>query len=83
MAKQQKRKQEKFAGEFSKKGKKIITLAEEQGLLAINNRAKLFIDGHPDRRWWLADPKKNMLISVEYGLCDSEVLAMLKRNVGN
>ncbi len=58
-------------------------MAAEQGLIAINNRAKLFIDGHPDRRWWLADPDKNMLISVEYGLCDNEVLAMLKRNTGN
>ncbi len=70
----------KVSREFEKQGKKILSQAKKQGLIAINNRAKLFIDGRPNRRWWFADKKNNLLISVEFGLCDDEALAMLARN---
>ena len=70
----------KASKEFEKQGKKIVSQAKKQGMIAINNRAKLFIDGHPSRRWWFADRKSNLLISVEFGLCDDEALAMLATN---
>ncbi len=70
----------KIAKEFEKQGKKIFGQAKKQGLIAINNRAKLFIDGRPSRRWWFADKTNNLLISVEFGLCDEEALAMLAKN---
>ena len=73
-------KQKKIAREFEKQWKKIFSQARKQGLIAINNRAKLFIDGRPARRWWFADKKTNLLISVEFGLCDDEALSMLERN---
>jgi hypothetical protein len=73
-------KNKKIAKEFEKNGKKIFSLARKQGLIAVNNRARLFIDGRPGRRWWFADKKNNLLISVEYGLCDDEALALLAKN---
>jgi hypothetical protein len=73
-------KEKKIAREFEKQGKKIFSEAKKQGLIAINNRSKLFIDGRPARRWWFADKKTNLLISVEFGLCADEALAMLERN---
>lgn len=78
MGKQLKEKQ--LGKEFEKLGKKIFSQAKKQGLIAINNRVKLFIHGRPNRRWWFADKKNGLLISVEYGLCDDEALAMLQRN---
>jgi len=78
MGKQQKEK--KSGKKFEKLGKKIFSQAKKQGLIAINNRSKLFIHGRPNRRWWFADKKNGLLISVEYGLCDDEALAMLRRN---
>jgi len=80
MENQLKGKDKKVSKEFEKLGKKIFSKAKKQGLIAINNRAKLFIDGRPNRRWWFADKKTGLLISVEFGLCDEEALAMLKRN---
>jgi hypothetical protein len=80
MGKQLKEKEKNLAKEFEKLGKKIISQAKKQGLIAINNRSKLFIHGRPNRRWWFADKKNGLLISVEYGLCDDEALAMLQRN---
>jgi len=80
MAIQQKGKEKKASKEFEKLGKKIFSQAKTQGLIAINNRAGLFIDGRPNRRWWFADKKNGLLISVEFGLCDEEALAMLERN---
>jgi len=73
-------KKKKIAKEFEKQGKKIINQAKKQGLIAISNRARLFIDGRPSRRWWFAAKKNQLLISVEFGLCDDEALAMLARN---
>ncbi len=75
-----KNKKKKLAKEFEKAGSKIRSEAERQGLIAICNRRKLFIDGRPNRRWWFADMKEGLLISVEYGLCDEEAKAMLERN---
>lgn len=80
MDNQLKEKDKKVSKEFEKLGKKIFSQAEKQGLIAINNRARLFIDGRPNRRWWFADKKNGLLISVEFGLCDEEALAMLERN---
>lgn len=77
---QMKGKVKKASKEFDKQGKEIFSQAKKQGMLAINNRSKLFIDGRPNRRWWFADKKSNLLISVEFGLCDDEALAMLKQN---
>ena len=73
-------KEKKLGKEFEKLGKKIFSQAKKQGLIAINNRSKLFIHGRPNRRWWFADQKNGLLISVEYGLCDDEAWAMLQRN---
>ena len=70
----------KIGKEFEKQGKKITAQAKKQGLIAIYNRARLFIDGRPNRRWWFADKENGLLISVEYGLCDEEAMAMLARN---
>ena len=80
MGNQLKKKEKNLAKEFEKLGKKIFSQAKKQGLIAINNRSKLFIHGRPNRRWWFADKKNGLLISVEYGLCDNEALAMLQRN---
>jgi len=80
MAIQLKGKEKKAYKEFEKQGKKIFSQAKKQGLIAINNRAGLFIDGRPNRRWWFADKENNLLISVEFGLCDEEALAMLAKN---
>ncbi len=70
----------KGAKDFEKQGKKIMSLAKQQGLIAINNRTRFFVDGRPHRRWWFADKTNNLLISVEFGLCDDEAWAMLQRN---
>ncbi len=80
MGKQKKDREKKLAKEFARLGKKIRAQADKQGLIAISNRAKLFIDGRPNRRWWFADKENALLISVEYGLCDEEALNMLERN---
>jgi len=69
----------KVALEFEKNDKKIRKQAKKQGLTAISNRTRLFIDGRPKRRWWFADAKTGILISEEYGLCDDEALAKLAR----
>jgi len=81
MATQLKGKEKKTAKEFEKQGKKILSLAKKQGLIAINNRARMYIDGLPNRRWWFADKKNNLLISVEFGLCDDEAMTMLLQNI--
>ncbi|MCF8056973.1 MAG: hypothetical protein K9K37_10080 [Desulfocapsa sp.] len=65
--------------DFEKLGKKINKMAKEEGLLAITNRMKLFIYGKPCRRWWFADKKTKVLISVEYGLVDAEAVEFLER----
>jgi len=70
----------KTAGkDFEKLNKKIRKMAKKQGLIAINNRLKLFIHGKPGRRWWFADKKMDVLISAEHGLVDSEALDFLSR----
>lgn len=65
------------AKEFKKQGKIITKLAKQQGLIALTNRVALFIDGKPCRRWWIADKKTNVLLSVEYGLIDKEAINFL------
>jgi|GEM_PF-882321 len=65
------------AKDFKKQGKIIFKLAEKQGLNAITNRVSLFIDGKPCRRWWFADKKSKVLLSVEYGLIDREAINFL------
>ncbi len=72
-------KPKKVAKEFEKQGKKIRKKAKKQGMMVICNRARLFIDGRPNRRWWFADVKTGILVSEEYGLCDDEALAKLAR----
>ena len=62
--------------EFKKQRKTITKLAKQQGLIAITNRLSLFID-KPCRRWWFADKKSGVLLSVEYGLIDSEAINFL------
>jgi len=69
----------KFAKEFEKVGKKIRSRAKKQGLSVISNRAYLFIDGRPNRRWWFADAETGILVSEEHGLCDDEAVAKLNR----
>lgn len=64
--------------DFEKLGAKINKMAKKEGLIAITNRLKMFIGGKPCRRWWFADKKKNVLISVEYGLVDAEALEFLE-----
>lgn len=68
---------EKAAEKFEKLDKKIRNRARKQGLTAISNRSRLFIDGHPGRRWWFADNETGILVSEEYGLCDNEAVARL------
>jgi len=69
----------KSAKAFEKLDKKIRDQAKKQGLTTISNRARLFIDGRPSRRWWFADKKTGILVSEEYGLCDDEAVAKLNR----
>ena len=69
--------------EFEQLGKRIQKMAKEIGLIAIPNRLKLFIHGKPSRRWWFADKKKNVLLSAEYGLVDTEAVEFLKRGQKN
>ena len=65
------------AKDFKAQGKIITKLAKKNGLIAITNRLKLFIDGKPCRRWWFADKKNGVLLSVEYGLVDHEAINFL------
>lgn len=65
------------AKDFKKQDRLITKLARKQGLLAIKNRLSLFIDGKPCRRWWFADKKTGVLLSVEYGLIDKEAINFL------
>ena len=67
--------------DFEKLGAKINKMAKKEGLIAITNRVKLFIGGKPCRRWWFAEKKKNILISVEYGLVDEEAVEFLERGL--
>lgn len=67
--------------DFEKLGAKINKMAKKEGLIAITNRVKLFIGGKPCRRWWFAEKKKNILISVEYGLVDKEAVEFLERGL--
>ncbi|MBU0960385.1 MAG: hypothetical protein KKD01_09400 [Proteobacteria bacterium] len=69
------------AKDFIKQGKAITKLAKKQGLVAITNRLSLFIDGKPCRRWWFADKKTNLLLSVEYGLIDKEAIHFLTNEI--
>lgn len=69
------------AKEFAKLAKEIQEMARKQGLYAFSNRLKLFIHGKPARRWWVVDTKKDVLISVEYGMVDEEVVAFLKQGL--
>ena len=66
--------------DFKKQGKAIIKLAKKQGLIAITNRLSLFID-KTCRRWWFADKSSGVLLSVEYGLIDSEAINFLTNNI--
>lgn len=70
---------EMLAKEFEKNDKKIRKQAKKLGMIVISNRARLFIDGRPKRRWWFADAKTGILVSEEHGLCDDEALAKLDR----
>lgn len=69
------------AKDFKKQGKIISKLAKQQGLIAITNRLSLFIDGKPCRRWWFAEKKSGLLISVEYGLIDKEAVNFLTNEI--
>jgi len=69
--------------DFEKLGKSINKMAKKEGLISITNRLKLFIHGKPCRRWWFADKKTMVLISVEYGLVDAEAEEFLKRGLKN
>ncbi len=69
------------AKDFTKLGKTITKLAKKQGLIAITNRDSLFIDGKPCRRWWFADKKNSLLLSVEYGLIDKEAVNFLTNEI--
>jgi len=66
---------------FKKQGKVIMRLARELGLIAMTNRLSLFIDGKPCRRWWFADKKNGVLLSVEYGLIDREAINFLTNEI--
>lgn len=79
MSAKMKDKCKKVVKEFETQGNKIRRLAKKQGMMVICNRARLFIDGRPNRRWWFADAKTGILVSEEYGLCDDEALAKLAR----
>ena len=72
---------EHSAKDFKKLGKVITKLAEKQNLIAIKNRMELFIDGKPCRRWWFADKKNGLLLSVEYGLVDKEAVNFLTNDI--
>ncbi|AGF78716.1 hypothetical protein UWK_02175 [Desulfocapsa sulfexigens DSM 10523] len=65
------------AKDFKNQGKVIAKLAKQNKLIAITNRVDLFIDGKPCRRWWFADKKTGVLLSVEYGLVDNEAINFL------
>ena len=67
--------------DFKKQGKQISKLAKKQGLIAITNRLSLFIDGKPCRRWWFANKKTGLLLSVEYGLMDQEAINFLTNDI--
>jgi len=69
------------AKDFKKQGNNIVKLAKKQGLIAITNRISLFIDGKPCRRWWFADKKTAVLLSVEYGLIDKEAINFLTNEI--
>ncbi|MBU0945236.1 MAG: hypothetical protein KJ804_09620 [Proteobacteria bacterium] len=69
------------AKEFEKQGKTITKLAKKLGLIAITNRLALFIDGKPCRRWWFANKKNGILLSVEYGLIDKEAINFLTNEI--
>ncbi len=71
------------AKDFKKQGKNIAKLAKKQGLIAITNRISLFIDGKPCRRWWFADKKTEILLSVEYGLIDKEAMNFLTNEIAD
>lgn len=66
--------------DFKKQGKAIVKLAKKQGLTVITNRLSLFID-KPCRRWWFADKKTGVLLSVEYGLIDGEAINFLTNEI--
>lgn len=66
--------------DFKKQGKTIIKLAKKHGLIAITNRLSLFID-KTCRRWWFADKKSGVLLSVEYGLTDREAINFLTNEI--
>lgn len=68
--------------DFKKQGKAIIKLAKKQGLTAITNRLSLFID-KPCRRWWFADKKSGVLLSVEYGIIDREAINFLTNDISS
>jgi len=68
--------------DFKKQGKAIIKLAKKQGLIAVTNRLSLFID-KTCRRWWFADKKNGVLISVEYGLIDREAINFLTNEISS
>jgi len=67
--------------DFKKQGKLIVKMAKKQGLVAITNRLALFIDGKTCRRWWFADKKSGVLLSVEYGLIDREAMTFLTNEI--
>ena len=71
------------AKDFKKQGKLIKKLAKKQNLIAITNRLSLFIDGKPCRRWWFADRKNGVLLSVEYGLVDTEAVNFLTNDISS
>jgi len=66
--------------DFKKQGKAIIKLAKKNNLIAITNRLALFID-KTCRRWWFADKKTGVLLSVEYGLTDREAINFLTNEI--
>jgi hypothetical protein len=66
--------------DFKKQGKTINKLAKKHNLIAITNRLALFID-KTCRRWWFADKKTKVLISVEYGLTDREAINFLTNDI--
>ena len=69
------------AKDFKKQGKQITKLAKKLGLIAVTNRLSLFIDGKPCRRWWFANKKTGLLLSVEYGLVDREAVNFLTNDM--
>lgn len=58
----------KVVKKFEKQGKMIRGQAKKQGMMVISNRARLFIDGRPKRRWGL--PMQNQkYLSLENTAC--------------